>query len=367
MPEPQTTLPSLAGAANARNAGGVGDIRANHRFNIEALEAWCRAHIEDFGKALSVRQFHGGASNPTFLLTTQQGGSEAHYVMRKKPPGALLASAHQVDREYRVMSALGSTGFPVPRMRALCEDDKVVGTVFYVMDHMVGRIFRNARLPDLAPAERAAIYDALNTHLAQLHSIDYRAIGLEYYGRPGNYYDRQIALWTRQYRGAQTETIPDMERLIEALPARIPEDDATTIAHGDYRPENVMFHPSEPRIIAVLDWELSTIGHPLADLAFNCILYHSHSESFGSLIGEDFAVSGIPSEADYVAAYCRRTGRDEIADWSFYLGFSLFRLASIGQGVFRRNLDGIGAADPSKTANQTTWQLAQTAWSVLTR
>jgi aminoglycoside phosphotransferase (APT) family kinase protein len=366
MPEPQTGSPSV-NPANTARAGGVGEIRANHRFDITALEAWCRAHIEDFGEALAVRQFHGGASNPTFLLTTRRDGAEVRYVMRKKPPGTLLASAHQVDREYRVMAALGPTGFPAPRMRALCEDASVIGTAFYVMDHMEGRIFRSARLPDLTPAERAATYDALNANLARLHAIDYRAIGLEDYGRPGNFYERQITRWTRQYRGAQTENIPDMERLIEALPARIPADDTTTIAHGDYRPENVMFHPTEPRIIAVLDWELSTIGHPLADLAFNCILYHSHSESFGSLIGEDFAATGVPSEADYVAAYCRRTGRDGIADWNFYLGFSLFRLASIGQGVFKRNLDGIGGADAGEGGNAGTWQLAETAWSVLTR
>ena len=361
MPEQQT--PQQSGA----RAGGVGEIRANHRFDVARLEAWCRANIDDFGQALDVRQFHGGASNPTFLLTTQRGGAPVRYVMRKKPPGTLLASAHQVEREHRIMHALGPTGFPVPRMRALCEDPAVIGTSFYVMDYLEGRIFRDAQLPDLAPAERAAIYDALNANLARLHAIDYRALGLEDYGRPGNYYDRQIGRWIKQYRGAETEIIPAMERLIDYLPSRIPADDTTTIAHGDYRPENVMFHPTEPKVIAVLDWELSTIGHPLADLAFNCILYHSHSQSFGSLIGVDFAASGIPSEEDYVAAYCRRTGRAGIEDWNFYLGFSLFRLASIGQGVFKRNLDGIGAADSAGSSNDGTRQLAETAWSVVQR
>ncbi|MDR3512996.1 MAG: phosphotransferase [Caulobacteraceae bacterium] len=342
---------------------GVGEVRANHRFDIARLDAWCRAAIEDFGEGLEVRQFKGGASNPTFLLTA----GARRYVMRKKPPGQLLASAHQVEREYRVMKALGGVGFPVPRMRALCEDPEVIGTAFYVMDFLEGRIFRDARLPGLEPGERAALHDALNATLAQLHAVDYEAIGLSDYGRPGNYFDRQIGRWIKQYRGAQTEDIPEMERLIEALPGRIPTDGSTSIAHGDYRPENVMFHPTEPRIIAVLDWELSTIGHPLADLAFNCILYHSHSVSFGSLIGVDFATSGIPSEEAYVAAYCRRTGRGEIEDWDFYLAFSIFRLASIAQGVFKRNLDGIGTGDAGEASNAGTRQLAETAWAVLNR
>jgi aminoglycoside phosphotransferase (APT) family kinase protein len=348
-------------------AGTIGDIRAAHRFDETALAAWCQANIEDFGETPAVRQFHGGASNPTFLLTTQRDGAEARYVLRKKPPGALLASAHQVDREYRVMAALGPTGFPVPRMRGLCEDAAVIGTSFYVMDFMDGRIFRDAQLPGVAPAERAAIYDELSAVMARLHAVDYRAIGLEDYGRPGNYFERQIGRWIKQYRGAQTEQIPAMEQLIETLPGRIPADDTTSIAHGDFRPENMMFHPTEPKIIAVLDWELSTIGHPLADLAFNCIIYHSHSITFGSLIGVDFETSGIPTEEEYVAAYCRRTGRGGIHDWDFFLAFSMFRLASIGQGVFKRNLDGIGAADAAGATNQGTWQLAEGAWDVLTR
>jgi aminoglycoside phosphotransferase (APT) family kinase protein len=264
------------------------------------------------------------------------------------------------------MSTLGSLGFPVPVMRALCEDDGIIGTAFYVMDFLEGRIFRDARMPGVPPAERAALYDDLNATLARLHAVDWRAAGLEDYGRPGNYFERQIGRWTKQYRGAQTETIPDMETLIDQLPARIPADQTVTIAHGDYRPENVMFHLTEPRVIAVLDWELSTLGHPLADLAYNCILYHSHSEQWGSLVGEDFAATGIPTEEEYVAAYCRRTGRDGVPDFNFYLAFSLFRLASIGQGVFKRNLDGIGT-DTSGRDNSGTWKLAETAREVLHR
>ena len=340
----------------------VGDVRANHRFDPARLEAWLGAHVEGFTGPMSVEQFNRGASNPTFLLTTPA----ARYVLRKKPPGTLLPSAHQIDREYRVMSALGRLGFPVPVMRVLCEDDSVIGTAFYVMDFLHGRIFRDARMPGLAPTERAALYDDLNATLARLHGVDWRAAGLEDFGRPGNYFERQIGRWTKQYRGAQTEQIADMETLIERLPGRIPDDQTVTIAHGDYRPENVMFHATEPRVIAVLDWELSTLGHPLADLAYNCILYHSHSEQWGSLVGEDFAASGIPTEEAYVAAYCRRTGRAGVEDFNFYLAFSLFRLAAIGQGVFKRNLDGIGTEVGGRD-NSGTWRLAETAREVLDR
>ena len=259
----------------------------------------------------------------------------------KKPPGQLLASAHQVDREYRVMAALRDTGVPVPVMRALCDDPEIIGTSFYVMDYLEGRIFRDATLPDLTSAERSAVYDQLNATLAALHSVDYRAVGLEDYGRPTGYFERQVARWTKQYRGAETQPIPAMEALIAELPARIPAGEETSIAHGDYRLENVMFHPTEPRLIAVLDWELSTIGHPLADLGYNGFMWHSTSPAWGTLQGVDFATSGIPTEQDYVAAYCRRTGRNDIADWSFYLAFAVFRLASISQGVYARALAGV--------------------------
>lgn len=340
----------------------VGDVRDNHRFDPDRLAVWLAANLRGFAGPLTLGQFNRGASNPTFLLTTPT----ARYVLRKKPPGALLPSAHQVDREHRVMTALGALGFPVPLMRGLCEDPDVIGTAFYVMDFMEGRIFRDARMPGLAPSERAALYDDLNATLARLHAVDWRAAGLHDYGRPGNYFERQIGRWTKQYRGAQTEDIPDMEALIERLPSRVPDDDTVSIVHGDYRPENVMFHLTEPKVIAVLDWELSTLGHPLADLAYNCILYHSHSEQWGSLIGQDFAATGIPTQEAYVAAYCRRTGREGVEDFNFYLAFSLFRLASIGQGVFKRNLDGIGT-DTSGRDNSGTWRLAQTAREVLDR
>jgi aminoglycoside phosphotransferase (APT) family kinase protein len=348
--------------AGSSTDAAVAEVRANHRFDETALAAWLAANVAPFRGALEVRQFTHGASNPTFLLTA----GDRRYVMRKKPPGALLASAHQVDREFRIMRALGQTGFPVPPMRALCEDDAVIGTAFYVMDFLEGRIFRDARLPGLEPGERAAIYDDLNATLARLHGVDFVGLGLADYGRPGNYFERQIGRWTKQYRGAQTEPIAQMEWLIEHLPARIPRDETVAIVHGDYRPENVMFHPIEPRVLAVLDWELSTLGHPLADLAYNCILYHSHSESWGSLVGVDLAAAGIPTESEYVAAYCRRTGRDGVEDFDFYLAFSIFRLAAISQGVYRRILDGIGTGSDSRD-NSGTHVLARTAEEILRR
>ncbi|HVI33171.1 phosphotransferase family protein [Phenylobacterium sp.] len=319
----------------------VREVVPAHRFDEARLRGWLRERLPEVGERLQVQQFQGGASNPTFLLTSGEG---RRYVLRKKPPGQLLASAHQVEREYRVMKALEGQ-IPVPRMRALCEDAEVIGTPFYVMDYLAGRIFRDAALPGLAPAERAAIYDDLNATLARLHQVDFQAVGLGDFGRPGNYFERQVARWTRQYRDAATETIPAMDALIEELPARIPKDQSVSIAHGDYRLENVMFHPTEPRIIAVLDWELSTIGHPLADIAYNAFLWRSHGASWGSLDGVDFATSGIPTEAEYVAAYCRRTGRGEIEDWPFLMAFSIFRLASISQGVYARTLAGVLASE----------------------
>jgi aminoglycoside phosphotransferase (APT) family kinase protein len=328
-------------AVAATSTTPVGEVAERQRFDEAALAAWLKPRVEGFGGRMQVRQFRGGASNPTFLLTTEAG----RYVLRKKPPGPLLASAHQVDREHRVMSALSATRVPVPQMRAFCADESVIGTPFYVMDYLEGRVFRDAALPGLAPAERAAIYDELNATLAVLHQVDFESLGLSDYGRPGDYFERQVRRWTTQYRGAETEHIPEMETLIEVLPTRIPADRSVTIAHGDYRLENVMFHPTEPRLIAVLDWELSTLGHPLADLAYNAFLWRSDSPSWGSLQGVDFATSGIPTEAEYVSAYLRRTGRGPVEDWPFYVAFGVFRLASISQGVYRRVLAGVAASE----------------------
>lgn len=345
------------------DAPSVREVSPAQRFDEAALARHLAREIEDFGADAVVRQFHGGASNPTFLITTQGKDGPKRYVLRKKPPGQLLASAHQVDREYRVMKALAETDVPVPRMRHLCMDESVIGTTFYVMDFMPGRVFRDATLPDQTRAERAAIYDELNATLAKLHKVDFNAVGLGDYGKAGGYFERQLKRWIAQYRGAETEHIPEMEALIAAYSAGMPNDPSVSIAHGDYRLENMMYHPTEPRLIAVLDWELSTIGHPLADIAYNCFLWRSDSPSWGCLTGVDFKTSGIPTEAEYLAAYCRRTGRDGVPDWNFYVSFGVFRLASISQGVYRRVLAGIAASD--RPAVNGTQHLAQQALAIL--
>lgn len=343
----------------------IGDVVPALRFDEAKLRAHLEAKIDGFGTDMKVQQIKGGASNPTYKLTTQGPDGPLGYVLRKKPPGQLLASAHQVDREYRVMNALQDTGVPVPRMRLLEADDSIIGTGFYVMDFLEGRVFRDARLPGLTPKERAAVYDELNATLAKLHQVDYEAVGLGDFGRPNGYFERQVARWTKQYRGAESEPIPAMEKLIEVLPGMIPADQSVGIAHGDYRLENTMFHPSEPKLIAVLDWELCTIGHPLADIGYNGFMWHSHGESWGTLDGVDFATSGIPTEEEYRDAYCRRTGRDRIDNWNFYVAFGIFRLASISQGVYRRALAGVTPSD-RPTINGAP-QLAEQALEILYR
>jgi aminoglycoside phosphotransferase (APT) family kinase protein len=342
----------------------MGGVSPAHQFDPAVLESYLERHLEDFGALEEVQQVQGGVSNPTLILRTSGSRGARRFVLRKQPPGQLLASAHQIDREYRVMSALADTGVPVPAMRLYCSDREVIGTPFYVMDYLEGRVFRDARLPGLAPAERAAVYDQLNECLAKLHRVVPAAVGLSDFGRPGNYFARQIARWTKQYRAAETETIEPMEQLLRLLPAAIPADDSVAIAHGDYRLENVMFHPTEPRLIAVLDWELSTLGHPLADTAYNCFLWHCHNPTWGTLDGLDLAGSGIPTEAEYLAAYCRRTGRNEVTDWNFYLAFGVFRLAAICQGVFKRSL--IGNVSSERTITNETGALAIQAVEIFT-
>ena len=346
-------------AAPAPDKPSVGAVRANNRFDVASLEAWLKPRLDDLEGPLEIQQFNRGASNPTFLLSDGQ----KRWVLRKKPPGQLLASAHQVDREFRVMKALGTTGFPVPVMRVLCEDENVIGQAFYVMDFLEGRIFRDARLPGLPPSERGAIYDDLNATLARLHGVDWRAAGLEDYGRPGNYFERQIGRWTRQYRGAQTEHIPDMERLIEALPARIPADDTVTIAHGDYRPENVMFHLTEPRIVAVLDWELSTLGNPLAD--FTYLLMNWVNGAISTI--PDLTAHGIPTIDEYVAEYCRLTGRDGLPELDWYFAYNGFRLAGILQGIVGRVRDGTANSPQAHAQAERVPGLANMAWTYAQR
>jgi aminoglycoside phosphotransferase (APT) family kinase protein len=337
------------------------EVRAAHRFDEARLMQFLKEQLEDFAGPLIVRQFAGGQSNPTFYLSA--GGRQ--YVLRKKPPGHLLPSAHQVEREYRIITALAQTGVPVCRTRLLCEDTSVIGTAFYLMDYVPGRVFRNLLLPELEPAERTAIYDAMNEVLAKLHCLDYLALGLSDFGKPGNYYARQISRWSRQYEAAKTEEIEAMNRLIAWLPENIPPDDETTIVHGDYRLENMIFHPTEPRVLAVLDWELSTLGHPLGDLAYNCLPYHFAMYGGQGLLELDSAATGIPDEASYVGAYCRRTGRAGIEHWNFYLAFALFRSASIAQGVYARGLQGNASSETATQYGAVVRKMAERAWDLV--
>ena len=340
---------------------GTMEVRDTHRFDVTALERYMREHVAGFAGRLTVRQFMGGQSNPTYHLRSD--GQE--YVLRRKPPGKLLPSAHAVDREYRVISALAGTGVPVPRSYALCEDPDVIGTAFYIMGYVPGRVLVDPRLPGVAPAERAQIYDAMNEVLARLHLVDWHAVGLADFGRPGNYVARQIHRWTAQYRASETETIPSMERLIAWLPEHIPADDATTLVHGDYRLGNMIVHPTEPRVVAVLDWELSTLGHPLGDLAYNCMPYHLSANSMDGFEGGDLSGLGIPAEEAYLAAYCRRTGRAAIEDWDFYVGFAMFRLAAIAQGIMGRVLAGTANDPNARQRGERARPLADAAWELI--
>ena len=349
--------------AAGEQGADIGAVREAHRFDEARLAEYLKSAIPGFEGPMEVRQFKGGQSNPTYLLTTPG----RRYVLRKKPPGKLLASAHQIEREYKVIEALAATDVPVAPALVLCEDPEVIGTAFYVMGHVDGRVLRDPQLPGLDRDERAAIYDSMNDVLAKLHKVDFAAVGLGDFGKPGNYFERQIGRWTKQYELARTADVPAMNRLIEWLPANIPPGDDVAIAHGDFRLENSIFHPTEPRMIALLDWELATLGHPLADLAYNCMPYHIADPTMGNLMGVDFAATGIPSEADYLAAYCRRTGRERIPTWEFYLAFSMFRLASIAQGVYKRGLDGNASSEKAVMYGAVATFLAELAVDVLKR
>lgn len=340
---------------------GTTAVRVKHRFDIAALEAFMRSAVEGFAGPLDVEQFRGGQSNPTFLLKTP-GKS---YVLRRKPPGKLLPSAHAVDREYRVMKALHGTGVPVARTYALCEDDAVIGTAFYIMEFVDGRVLWESPLPGMTPPERAAHYDAMNRVIAALHGVDPASVGLADYGKAGNFFTRQIGRWTAQYRSAETERLDSMERLVEWLPAHIPADDRTAIVHGDFRLDNLVFHPVQPRVIAVLDWELSTLGHPMADFAYHAMTWYLPPGRMRGVSGLDLAELGIPAVEDYVARYCERTGQPPVsrAEWEFYLAYNLFRGAGITQGILKRALDGSAASEHALEMGSRTREIADFAWS----
>jgi aminoglycoside phosphotransferase (APT) family kinase protein len=346
-------------------AEGLRAPPAQHAFDAAGLAHWMQAHIEGFSGPIELQQFAGGQSNPTFLVQS----ANHRYVLRRKPPGKLLPSAHAVDREYRVIKALAKTEVPVARAYALCEDPAVIGAAFYVMDYVEGRLFWDAALPEVAPEERRAIYQEMTRVIAALHSVDYAALGMGDYGKPGRYIERQVARWTQQYRASETETIDAMERLIEWLPEHIPAGEETGIVHGDFRLDNAIFHPCEPRILAVLDWELSTLGHPLVDLAYLCTRYHLSAEQFRGLGGLDCAALRIPSEAECVADYCRRRGRAPVAprEWTYYLAFNMFRLTGILQGVLARALQGNASSATALEAGRRARPLAEQAWALVRR
>jgi aminoglycoside phosphotransferase (APT) family kinase protein len=335
-------------------------MTSNNDLPLDRLDAWLRGHVEGFLGPLAAERFSGGQSNPTYKLAAGSG----EYVLRRKPPGPLLPSAHAVDREFRVIRALADTQVLVPRVYALCEDDAEIGSAFYVMEHLDGRIFWDQRLPGIDAADRRAMFDSMNEVIAALHNVDYRAVGLADFGRPGNYMARQIARWSRQYRASETETIAAMDRLIEWLPQHLPPEAPPAIVHGDYRMDNLVFHKTEPRVIGVLDWELSTIGDPLADFAYHCLTWRVTPELFRGLAGIDFTALSIPDEPAYVAAYCRRTGRETIPGWEFYMVYSLFRIAAILQGIAKRAIEGTAAGADAVEQGRLARPLAEQAWAL---
>ncbi|WP_066554640.1 phosphotransferase [Croceicoccus bisphenolivorans] len=304
------------------------------------LEAWLEREVPDFRGPASLHKFGFGQSNPTFRLKAASGD----YVLRRKPFGPLLPKAHAIEREFRVLHALRGSNVPVPRVHALCEDTEVMGAVFYVMDFVDGRIFYDQRLPGMMAEERSGIFDAMNRAVSSLHNVDPMAVGLEGYGRPDGFIERQVSLWTKQYRAAEGDRCEAMEQLIEWLPQNLPAEQPARIFHGDLRLDNMIFHPTEPEVVAFLDWELSTLGDPLADFAYHAMVWRVGADLFRGFGDLDRVQTGIPEEAEYVRRYCERTGRDEIPNWNFYLAFSLFRVASILQGVWKRAQQGQASA-----------------------
>jgi aminoglycoside phosphotransferase (APT) family kinase protein len=334
-------------------------VRAAHRFDEARLAAYLGEHLDGFGGALEVLQMQAGQSNPTFLLGA--GGRE--WVLRKQPPGKLLPSAHAVDREFRIQQALAATDVPVARMLHFCADADVLGTPFYVMERMRGRVFHDNTLPGLTPGERGAVYEAACDILARLHRVDWRALGLADFGKPGNYFIRQIGRWSKQWQASKQSEIPAMERLIAWLPEHVPDDDTVTVVHGDYRLGNMMFHPDRPEVIAVFDWELSTLGHPLSDLAYTLMPYNTR-DAFGALMDLDLAALGIPDQESYIRAYCARTGRASF-DPTFYLAFSMFRMAAITEGVLARALSGIASSADAAKVGANTRPYAERGWALV--
>lgn len=332
-------------------------------FDQDVLAAW----LKDKGlldkTSLVVKPLTGGQSNPTYLLTS----GKQRYVLRKKPPGPLLPSAHAVDREYRVMQALQNSAVPVPKLFAFSEDLEVVGTPFYIMEYLEGRVIVDQSLPSFAKEDRTRVYQDMNRVIAALHSVDYSKVGLDTFGKPGNYFGRQIARWSRQYKEANTEDIPELHALIEWLPANIPAGEQTSIVHGDYRLDNLVLHPTEPRAIGLLDWELATLGHPLADFAYHCMSWHIPASLWRGIGGLDLAALGIPDEAQYLQQYSKATGLDGAEHWDFYIAYNLFRMAAILQGIARRAADGTAASSDAFETGTKARPLAEIGWKYAQR
>ena len=334
-------------------------MQSQFDFDVDKLARYLEANVIGFKGPLKAEKFAGGQSNPTFKISAGSG----EYVLRRKPPGELLKSAHAVDREYRVLSALANTDVPVAQVYHLCEDDAIIGSMFYLMEYMQGRVLWDPALPNMSTVQRGEIFDQMNQVLVSLHSVDIEAAGLQDYGRPGNYFARQISRWTKQYQASEMETIADMDRLIEWLPENTPEDDGKLVlAHGDFRLDNMMFHATESQPIALLDWELSTLGHPYADLAYQCMQLRLDNDSvLAGLGGVDRRALGIPSEQDYVALYCQRMGIESIPNWNFYMIFSMFRFAAILEGVGQRALGGNASSDKAAQMRELVKPLAKMA------
>ncbi|WP_218239972.1 phosphotransferase [Comamonas fluminis] len=352
---------------------GTRAVSGQHAFDTDALTGWMKQHVEGFEGPLQVEMFKGGQSNPTYKLLTP-GKS---YVMRAKPgPVAkLLPSAHAIEREYRVMKGLAGTDVPVPHMYALCEDESIIGRAFYIMEFMEGRVLWDQSLPGMTPAQRAEIYDEMNRVIAALHKVKFAERGLADYGKSGNYFERQIGRWSKQYVASITQPIPEMDKLMAWLPANMPasarDESRVSIVHGDYRLDNLMFHPTEPRVIAVLDWELSTLGHPLADFSYHCMSWHIPAELGRGIAGLDIAALGIPAEHDYIQRYCERTGTQDVdalkRDWNFYLAYNMFRIAAILQGIAKRVEAGTASSAQAKASGDTARPMAELAWSFAQR
>ncbi|MVW78035.1 phosphotransferase family protein [Bordetella sp. 02P26C-1] len=348
---------------DANTYAGTMPVRAEHRIDAHALLAWMQANVPGFEGPLSIDQFKGGQSNPTYRLRTPS----RNYVLRRKPPGVLLKGAHAIEREARVMQALAQVGYPVPRVHGLCTDESVLGSWFFVMDMVEGRIFWDASFCDVPREDRAQYMNAMNATLAALHRVDYQAIGLSDYGRPGGYIKRQIDRWTRQYLDDElTGRHPSMDKLIEWLPAHLPDTESVALTHGDFRADNMIFHPTEPRVLAVLDWELSTLGDPLADFAYHAMMFRMPPDILGGIAGLDLQAAGLPDESAYVQAYCERTERTRIPNLDFYIVFNMFRFAAILHGIKGRVLRGTAANGNAEDMGNRFARVADIAWSQVT-